>query len=124
MIGQRWHQGSLYVALDRTVLSPVVALQAKNGTTGRRPYLIDSRWRIRAVSSSGSGVAFEAQGIGAGEMTWWVGAPGEYDARDEGGNVLARGVAAADGRLRLALPRREGRPAHVTIARTVATRGR
>jgi polysaccharide biosynthesis protein PelA len=77
VIGQRHFQGSLYVALDTAVATPIVALAT--GTRARvaaGAYLIQSRWLISALKSTGRSFTFEARGFGPGETAWQV-APGD-----------------------------------------------
>jgi hypothetical protein len=45
-------------------------------------YVIDSRWQISGLLTSGDGWAFTAQGFGAGEMVWQA-PPGNYTVRVE-----------------------------------------
>ena len=82
VIGQRHSQGSLYVALDRAVPAPVVALadyaETYKDPDAPRPYLVEARWRVEAVELRGQGWRFRAAGYGAGEFTWKVPSPGRY----------------------------------------------
>ena len=47
-----------------------------------QPYVIDSRWLISGLLTSGDGWTFTAQGFGAGEMVWQA-SPGNYTVRVE-----------------------------------------
>jgi len=83
VIGQRHHQGSLYVALDAAVARPIVAI--KGHVAGeplpaeKAPYLADSRWRVEGFAYADNGEAtFTAQGYGPGTMRWRVNRPGLY----------------------------------------------
>ncbi|MBB4285986.1 polysaccharide deacetylase family protein [Roseospira goensis] len=115
VLGQRHYQGSLYVALDPAVAAPEIALmdwptpdRAPPGTP--RPYLIESRWPLRALrrDGDGDGLTVQAQGFGDGAMAWQVPPEAEarVTARDAGGAAVARLSARADrtGRLAYALP--------------------
>lgn len=81
VIGQRWYQGSLYVALDRDVRNPVIAIKPL-AISGRpkedRPYLIDSRWSVRGLAWVDKAFRFVARGFGDGEFRWQVRQPGLY----------------------------------------------
>lgn len=75
VIGQRHYQGSLYVALNPSVESPIIQLKdvdfiAKNPPSPV-PYLIDSRWQIRDWKTLRNGVSFKAQGFGRGVMKFY-----------------------------------------------------
>ncbi len=89
VLGQRHHQGSLYVALDPAVPHPVVALmEVERGDTppaAPRPYLIDGRWAFwgLSVEGEGEGFAVAASGYGDGTMTWRMPRPGRYAASVE-----------------------------------------
>lgn len=65
---------ALYVALDPDAASPVVALSEPGGEPGdaSAPYLIESRWPVRALARAAREFAFKAGGFGAGEMVWRV----------------------------------------------------
>ncbi|MEQ8701531.1 MAG: hypothetical protein RLT05_33840, partial [Bauldia litoralis] len=82
VIGQRWHQGSLYVSLDGSVKSPIVATRATDGVAetpaADRPYLIDSRWSVRGLAWADKAFRFIAKGFGDGEFRWRVRLPGLY----------------------------------------------
>lgn len=74
VVGQKHYQGSLYVYLDQSVKSPTIKLKS-NGQywkepDGEMPYLIDARWRIWNIQQSPSGLTFDSQGFGVGEMFW------------------------------------------------------
>jgi hypothetical protein len=83
VIGQRLHQGELYVALDEAADRPVVALARRASVEdvapeARRPYLLDARWRIFALNERGDAFSFKAQGYGEGSMAWRVRRHGRY----------------------------------------------
>lgn len=82
VIGQRHFQGSLYVALDRAVAAPVVALKdyatPERDPEAERPYLVHARWRVEGLELAGAGWRFRASGFGPGEFVWKVPAPGRY----------------------------------------------
>lgn len=111
IVGQRHHQGSLYIALDPAVEEPVVALAAVDRTDvappAPRPYLIEGRWMLDGVEVYANGFLAGAQGFGAGTMSWWMPVPGRYAVTAErAGRVLWRGeaVAGVDHRLSLTIP--------------------
>ncbi|HEY0832727.1 MAG TPA: hypothetical protein VGE72_02360, partial [Azospirillum sp.] len=106
VLGQRHHQGSLYVALDPAVAEPVVALmdveRADADPPAQRPYLVHGRWLLAGLVTEGEGFRVWAQGFGAGAMLWHVPAPGRYAVvAERDGRELWRGTAeaGADGRL-------------------------
>lgn len=106
VLGQRHHQGSLYVALDPAVAEPVVALtdveRADIDPPASKPYLVQGRWVFRGLGTDGAGFRVAAQGFGKGEMAWHMPALGRYAITAErGGAVLWRGEAetGADRRL-------------------------
>ena len=81
VIGQRYHQGSLYVYLDEAVDEPIVGIKTKALSFPDQPYLIDSRWPISAMLADGGNVSFSAQGYGKGEMNWQMPKAGAYEIR-------------------------------------------
>ncbi|WP_431859075.1 polysaccharide deacetylase family protein [Azospirillum sp.] len=106
VIGQRHHQGSLYVALDPAVAEPVVALadidRADTDPAASRPYLVHGRWALAGLSVDGGGFTVRAQGFGPGAMAWRVPGPSRWTVSAErDGRALWQGAAEAgtDGRL-------------------------
>ncbi|MEM1282327.1 MAG: hypothetical protein AAGG81_02095 [Chlamydiota bacterium] len=92
VIGQRHHQGSLYVALDEIVEEPLISLREQEKyyelAQADEPYLIESRWRIRNLNYLAEKKwSFEAKGYGEGEMSWYVPVDGEYTI-SVGGRVV------------------------------------
>jgi hypothetical protein len=86
VLGQNHYQGSLYVALDPIETAPIVALHdvqdpGREESAGQ-PYVIDSRWLISGLLTSGESWTFTAQGFGAGEMVWQA-SPGNYTVQVE-----------------------------------------
>ena len=107
VIGQRHHQGSLYVALDPDVAEPVVALadteRADADPPAPRPYLVHGRWALAGLTPTSGGFTVRAQGFGPGAMVWKV-HPGRWDVvAERDGRTLWRGdaEAGADGLLSL-----------------------
>ncbi|MGE3623807.1 MAG: hypothetical protein AB7H77_08060, partial [Bdellovibrionales bacterium] len=82
VIGQRRHQGSLYVHLDEDVQQPVVVLRDDARyyiqPDDSAPYLIESRWAVSGMQRGAGRFAFDADGYGDGEMTWHVPSAGFY----------------------------------------------
>ena len=127
VIGQRHHQGSLYVALDPTVQKPVVALKAYD-RPDRDPdapvsYLISARWPVEAVEHDTGGWRFRAQGFGTGTFTWKVPAGGRFtvEAGDGGEKRRLVAVADADGRLEFTVPLDGIHGVEVAVRRVVDT---
>ncbi|MCB0376179.1 MAG: hypothetical protein KDD04_09700, partial [Sinomicrobium sp.] len=85
IIGQRHYQNSLYVYLDETVTTPIVALKENisydSPLIEKRPYLISSRWLIKSLNSEGKHLDFLAWGYGKGAMSWRMPARGVYHIR-------------------------------------------
>lgn len=108
VLGQRHYQGSLYIALDPDIASPVIALAPIDRTdvppSASHPYLISSRWPARDLKAGADG-AFTAQlrGYGQGQSLWWV-APGQrYKLQAMAGDrIVWSGTAQADAAGRLA----------------------
>lgn len=73
-IGQRRHQGSLYVALDPAAPAARVALTEGPADDASPeaplPYLVESRWPVWDVRASATGLVFRTAGFGEGAMTW------------------------------------------------------
>ena len=74
VVGERHHQGSLYVALDAEYRTPVIALRAITPTgsdpSAPRPYLVHGRWEVSGLQVLQDGFSFKARGFGAGELVW------------------------------------------------------
>lgn len=110
VIGQRHHQGSLYVALDPAVEQPVVALKPHDrpdrDPDAPVPYVISARWPVEALRHDASGWRFRAQGFGPGEFAWKTPAGGRFAVEAAQGTEKRRLVAVADasGRLEFTLP--------------------
>jgi len=116
VIGQRMHQGSLYVALDASEPEPVVALRAgHSGRAEASPWLVHSRWRVWRVTAAAEEVRFLASGFGAGEMVWRMPSPGRYRIWRRGQATDAE--AGVDGLLRFTLRAPGIEPAEVSIVR-------
>lgn len=99
VLGQRHHQGSLYVALDPAEAEPVIALhdveRADISPGADRPYLVHGRWVYSDLRLKGQGFSVTAQGYGAGETEWRVPWAGRYAVHAKRGDeTLWRGVAS------------------------------
>ena len=118
VIGQRRHQGSLYVALDETVAEPVLQLRpAAAPSPGTLPWLVQSRWRVYGVAADDDGgVRFSATGFGRGEMAWQMPQAGRYRVT-VGDGEAATVRTDRDGRLVLALEVDGHSPVRVAIER-------
>jgi len=127
VIGQRHHQGSLYVALDPEVRTPVVALKDYE-RPDRDPdapvaYLVSARWPVQDVQREASGWRFRAQGFGAGDFAWKVPAPGRFAVEVTDGTARRQLIAYADaeGRLEFTLPLEGAHGVEVAVRRLVDT---
>jgi polysaccharide biosynthesis protein PelA len=110
VIGQRHHQGSLYVALDAAVAAPVVALKEherpERDPEAGQPYLVQSRWRVEKLELDGARRwRFRSEGFGPGEFAWHAPAAGRYVVTARNADVTETTEAATgpDGRLAFAL---------------------
>jgi hypothetical protein len=119
VIGQRVHQGQLYVALDPAAAEPVVTLRARVPGPPARPELVQSRWEVSALETTPDGFAFTAQGFGPGETEWRVPAPGRYAVAV--GPARIEAVAGPDGRLAAVLGDGTGEPVRVGVRRIAGT---
>jgi hypothetical protein len=125
VVGQRHHQGSLYVALDPDVEMPVVALKAY-ARPDRDPeapvaYLVSARWPVAELKHSASGWTFRAQGFGAGEFAWKTPQGGRFTIEISDGTEKKQitAVADAEGRLEFTLPLSGVHGVEVTVRRVV-----
>lgn len=119
VIGHTHHEGALYVALDPAADTVIVAISRAPGKAPSIAHLSESRWLFADVKREGCGVTAQAQGYGAGEMTWAGLAPGPYTvtaSRD--GETLAEVTAAAgsDGRLSVRLEANAIEPLDIAIS--------
>jgi polysaccharide biosynthesis protein PelA len=108
VLGQRHSQGSLYVALDPTVATPVVALvEGERGDVpppAPVPYLIEGRWAFSGLRTDGEGFTVTASGYGDGAMTWRLPLTGRYTVRAErDGRLLWSSEAQTDDQNRLSV---------------------
>jgi polysaccharide biosynthesis protein PelA len=110
IVGDNTHGGSLYVTLDPAVAEPVIAVRsgtsAKAASAKSVPRLIESRWTLSAVERAPCAVTAEAQGFGAGDMTWSGLTPGPHiiTASRRGAALATRRVLAdTTGRLTVRL---------------------
>ncbi|WP_448189945.1 polysaccharide deacetylase family protein [Azospirillum sp. sgz301742] len=124
VLGQRHHQGSLYVALDPDVAEPVVALAGLDrgdiDPPAPRPYLVHGRWALAGLRMEGEGFTVRAQGFGPGAMVWHVPAAGRFEVTAErDGRTLWRGTADAgtDGRLSVTVAAHAETPLTLRVAR-------
>jgi hypothetical protein len=103
VIGSNIANGSLYVALDPNVATPVVAL----GMAAAPPtaQLVASRWQIHGVALNPAGFAFHAFGYGPGNMVWQMRDPGRYviSVDDNGSQSTQTVTTKSDGLLILSL---------------------
>jgi hypothetical protein len=83
IIGQHYHQGSLYIALDKRHQDPIITLREKDQIATQpaptlKPYLINSRWRIWNFDHGDEKTSFIAQGYGPGEIAFYMPKSGSY----------------------------------------------
>jgi hypothetical protein len=124
VIGQRHHQGSLYVSLDPADQAPVVALKSleKAGPipSAETPYLVHSRWQLSGFAAGPAIFKFEAHGFGSGELVFRVPMEGTYmiDVHEASGARWVRRIpAAVDGLLRMNLGSNGLHGVHVEVTR-------
>ncbi len=100
VIGQRHHQGSLYVALDGSVAAPVIALRAYDrpdrDPETTVPYLVNARWHVAGLAIGADGWRFRADGFGRGEFRWKTAGSGSYAIVATAGARREQTVARAD----------------------------
>lgn len=121
--GQRYFQGSLYVALAPQVSHRVV-LKAKVGLElypeAAFPYLVESSWNIKSLKNIKDVLTLSARGYGVGAMRWRMPKPGNYDVRYSRAGQREEAVhqvpTDADGILRLALAEANGVEVLIQIA--------
>ncbi len=82
VLGFRYLQGSLYVALDPSKHEAEILLtqlqQVGYYPESSKPYLIDSRWLINNLTFINNSLMFTTQGYGRGAMKWHVPVKGKY----------------------------------------------
>jgi len=120
VLGQRYHQGSLYVSLDGCDPAPIVALtdSASPGSTPRAsvPYFIHGRWRVSCLERHRDRFSFEIAGFGAGNMTWFVPSPGVYEVSEtRGGRQETRRVLSDGNRLQITRDRAAIDPIFINV---------
>lgn len=100
VIGQRHHQGSLYVALDAKVAAPVIALRAYDrpdrDPEATVPYLVSARWRVAGLTRNADAWRFRAHGFGRGEFRWKTPGTGSYEIVATAGARREQSIARAD----------------------------
>ncbi len=102
VIGQRYYQGSLYVALNPQVKKPIIAIKSYKNPGyypySSEPYLINSRWQIISLQKSKDLLIIAAQGFGRGEMLWRMPKPGSYaiTVRNKGTTLYEQDAQTSD----------------------------
>lgn len=107
VLGSNRHQGSLYIALDAAVETPVVAVRERAEPQSAPVSLVESRWLVEGLARNGDGFTFRARGFGHGDFVFEGGRAGTYAVSAErGGRVVWSGdvEAAPGGRLGFSLP--------------------
>jgi len=127
VLGMNRHAGSLYVALDQTVSTAVVALHDRSAElTGEDSVLslVDSRWHVTNLTHGDCRWSFAAQGAGDGKFTWDVMPSGVYlvSATRAGQPLWSEQATAKDGRIRFTVPLLAREPLTVEIACATATK--
>lgn len=129
VIGQRYYQGSLYVALNPDVPSPILAIKKKNTEflyeEAVEPYVIHASWLINKLISVKKSLMFAANGYGDGKFSLrFPGAGGHYEVvvSRENKELLRQVVIGnADGVLSFTLPVNAVSPVNITITPRDAT---
>ncbi len=82
VIGQKHHQGSLYVYLDKSVETPIIILKETpvfwKEETAETAFIIESRWQIWNLRTSQNKIEFLAKGFGQSKMILSVPENGGY----------------------------------------------
>jgi hypothetical protein len=85
VIGERPLHGSLYVALDPSVETPVIALSdrtdALDPAAASFPYVRDSRWPVEGIFMAGNMATVTLRGFGSLDATWIMPEPGSWRVR-------------------------------------------
>jgi polysaccharide biosynthesis protein PelA len=102
VIGQKHCRGVLYITLDAAVKIPVLAIQqnkTESATTRvKKPYLIESRYRVEDFKLQDKYFSYKAQGFGDGEMVWFVPLYGKYKITETcNGQELSQIVNVVEG---------------------------
>lgn len=97
ILGHRFVNSDLYVALDPVATAPLIALQPANSASSARPVLEQGRWLTERLVINENGFAFNARGYGDGAYLWRAVQPGGYviEARRQG-QVVWSGAAESD----------------------------
>ena len=130
VIGQRYYQGSLYVALDPDVSGPVLAIKKKNTEflyeEAVEPYVIQASWLIKKLISVKKSLMFAANGYGDGKFSLrFPGAGSHYEvvvSRENKELLRLAAIGNADGVLSFSLPVNAISPVHITITPLDATK--
>ncbi len=82
ILGQRWLQGSLYVALDPQISEPLLTIKpleklGKNPISSI-PYQIFNRWRINNLQINNNSLTFIGHGYGNAQFQWQMPQAGTY----------------------------------------------
>ena len=120
VLGMRRVRTSLYVALDPSAQSPIIALREPLADAPRAPppYLGHSRWPVRRLTRSGEGFEFSTQGYGDGELVWQVSRPATFEMRVSSSDRTEPPVVVASdesGRLTLVVPGPRWHPLRISI---------
>jgi polysaccharide biosynthesis protein PelA len=102
VIGYRYYQNSLYVALEPSARLVEIAL---NNRKTSKPNLRSSRWPLQNVEwQAGGRLAFKAQGYGDAEMVWQDLSPNTPYQLQHKGRRLFEEVSDAQGTLTVRFP--------------------
>lgn len=115
VVGYRFHQGALYVYLDKAVEAPIIVL---GESVAPQPWLQDSRWQVWELKQEDNkAFSFTAQGFGAGEMRWQMPEKGQYTIELSEGESQTI-TTNAQGILAVTLEHSAITPVRVTFAKT------
>jgi len=104
VLGQHHYQGSLYVALDKSVPIAVIVLRDYNDSFSEprssSAYLISSSWQVWTMRRKSGSFNFKTRGFGDGTMVWKVPESGYYviSATSNGETVKRQTVEVTDGK--------------------------
>lgn len=122
VIGQNYNAGSLYVALDRSVDHPIVALRRTDTKLPKNTvdpvYLVDARWEVWSLKSADTEFSFWARGFGSGAFQWKVPRAGRYRILVTTRSGKARTLAAradAKGLLSFKIATNDTRPRLISV---------
>lgn len=117
IIGMRHNNGSLYVYLDKTVATPIIAVKThanlQNALHITGTYLVESRWPIWNMKKNGNTISFESGGFGEGQMKWKLQRKGYYKVTADSYTTTVK--TDKNNVIDLAIPNKNNQPIKVLL---------